>query len=283
MAGLAQSGGPAGPGAQWLDELSRRAWTPPLAAREPLLVRDAGAWVEVGSVEPALALMFDGSLAPVAAGSGRQWRLDGEPTQALNRLADQLRARGLAGAWRDEQLAVTDGGGRMVGTVERAAVRPLGIATRAVHLVGLRADGRMWAQQRSLTKANDPGLWDTLMGGMVGAKDTIASALERETWEEAGLRMDQFGVVTHGGQVRIRKPSAPESGVMGYMDERIDWYHAVLPASVEPRNQDGEVDHFDAIDSACLVQRLQEGLFTLEAALVLAAFHGWTSAVTGRQ
>jgi hypothetical protein len=38
-------------------------------------------------------------------------------------------------------------------------------------------------QQRALDKANDPGLWDTLMGGMVSAADTVATALARETWE----------------------------------------------------------------------------------------------------
>jgi len=27
----------------------------------------------------------------------------------------------------------------------------------------------IWVQQRALDKANDPGLWDTLMGGMVSA------------------------------------------------------------------------------------------------------------------
>ena len=74
---------------------------------------------------------------------------------------------------------------KTIGQVERGAVRPLGIATQAVHLVGHAADGRIWVQQRALNKANDPGLWDTLMGGMVSAADTVATALVRETWEEA--------------------------------------------------------------------------------------------------
>ena len=72
--------------------------------------------------------------------------------------------------------------------MERAVVRPLGITTFAVHLLA-SPDGRHWVQQRSLTKPNDPGLWDTLMGGMIPASDSMAQALERETWEEAGLRL----------------------------------------------------------------------------------------------
>ena len=47
-----------------------------------------------------------------------------------------MREAGVAHAWRDEQLAVTDAQGRTLGTVERAVVRPLGITTFAVHLVG---------------------------------------------------------------------------------------------------------------------------------------------------
>jgi hypothetical protein len=57
-------------------------------------------------------------------------------------LAQALRVAGLAGAWRDELLAVTDEQGTALGVVERAAVRPLGIATRAVHLLARSPDGR---------------------------------------------------------------------------------------------------------------------------------------------
>ena len=120
------------------------------------------------------------------------WHLmpgESDVTTSLNKLANLLRHAGLAGAWRNEQLAVRDEWGRQIGTIERAAVRPLGIATLAVHLVGQTTDGRFWVQQRALNKPNDPGKWDTLMGGMVSSADTVETALERETWEEAGLRI----------------------------------------------------------------------------------------------
>jgi 8-oxo-dGTP pyrophosphatase MutT (NUDIX family) len=69
------------------------------------------------------------------------------------------------------------------------ARQPAATAT-AGGLIGLSADGRYWVQQRSLTKPNAPGLWDTLMGGMIPACDSIAQALQRETWEEAGLKLE---------------------------------------------------------------------------------------------
>ena len=129
---------------------------------------------------------------------GRAWHLQASPadtTDALNTLAAALRDAGLCGPWRDEQLAVTNPAGEVIGTVERGAVRVLGVATRAVHLVGLAPDGRMWVQKRSLTKPNNPGLWDTLMGGMVSATDSLPQALARETWEEAGLRVEALADV----------------------------------------------------------------------------------------
>jgi 8-oxo-dGTP pyrophosphatase MutT (NUDIX family) len=91
-------------------------------------------------------------------------------------------------------------------------VRPLGIATRAVHLVGACADGSIWVQQRSQDKANNPGMWDTLMGGMVSAADGLAEALARETWEEAGLHVAELGELRHGGNVMFARPSDEAEG-----------------------------------------------------------------------
>ena len=181
-----------------------------------------------------------------------------------------MRNGGLAGAWRNEQLAVTTPAGNRVGTIERAAVRPLGIATCAVHLLGCAPDGRHWVQQRSLSKPNDPGLWDTLVGGMVPAADSLDDALARETWEEAGLRLSQMQALSYGGRVRTQRP-AQDAGGSGYVLEQIDWHRCVLPTGVEPRNQDGEVSHFALLTAEDLVRRLAGCEFTHEAALLFDA------------
>lgn len=246
----------------WRALARQRADQPPLRPRVPLW---AGA-SRIGSVEPRLveALAPPSSLLRAARGG---WELQGAVTASLHQLACALRDAGLSHAWRDEQLAVTDEAGAVVGTVERAVVRSLGIMTHAVHLAGIATDGRHWVQQRSLTKANDPGLWDTLMGGMVPAADSLAEALERETWEEAGLRLAELENVRHGGCFTIRRPTG--DGAAGYVIERIDWFKCVVPAGLEPRNQDGEVERFDLLDAAGLEERLGCDAFTLEAALVL--------------
>jgi 8-oxo-dGTP pyrophosphatase MutT (NUDIX family) len=148
-------------------------------------------------------------------------------------------------------------------------VRQLGIATFAVHLAATTQDGRHWVQQRSLDKPNDPGLWDTLMGGMVPASDTLQQALERETWEEAGLRLHQLASLAYGGRIATRRPST--GGRAGYVVEQIDWYRCTIPDGVTPANQDGEVARFVAMRKDELRNRLVQEEFTTEAALILVA------------
>ena len=204
------------------------------------------------------------------------WALGGQAdcTLRLNQLAKLMRAQGLAGAWRDEQLLVCNAAGLKMATIERGAVRPLGIATRAVHLVGYGEDGTLWVQQRSEDKANNPGMWDTLMGGMVSAQDSLPEALARETWEEAGLHLTELAQVAHGGSIEFSRPSDEAEG-QGYMVERIDWFSALVPDVLQPVNQDGEVQRFERLTLSALEDWLVQGRFTPEASLVLASYMGW--------
>lgn len=279
-------------------EMPVPAWVAParaLARRLPVVPRVpfAVAGQAVGSVAPGvmegIALYGDAGHADKTAGTAavslvkesgagaERWHLACAPadaTPALAVLADALRRAGRCGAWRNEQLAVCNAAGERIGTVERGAVRALGIATRAVHLVACAPDGRQWVQQRAFDKPSHPGRWDTLMGGMVSAQDTVDSALARETWEEAGLRTEALQDLAHGGHVEFARPSDEGEGV-GYMVERIDWFRATVPDGLVPVNQDGEVERFELLEAAEVQARLAQGAFTPEAALVLAGFYGW--------
>ncbi|QXL84960.1 NUDIX domain-containing protein [Comamonas sp. NLF-1-9] len=197
-----------------------------------------------------------------------------QASQALNALAALLREIGRCGPWRDEQLAVRDAAGRQLATVERGAVRVLGIATDAVHLVGLSEDaGALWVQQRSRTKPSHPGQWDTLMGGMVSARDSLRDALARETQEEAGLQLSALTHLQAGAPVLLDQPSDEGGARLGHLHERIHWWSARLPQAVAPVNQDGEVERFECWSHAEVQARLAAGAFTPEAALVLGAFY----------
>jgi 8-oxo-dGTP pyrophosphatase MutT (NUDIX family) len=254
----------------WLARLAGRLGSEPLRPRAPLRLGEGPRAPTVGSIEPALAYRMLADGLPVRA-QGNAWHIEAADPAATDAafaaIARWLADRGAASKWRDERLAVTDDTGAVRGAIERAAVRPLGIATHAVHLVARDANGRVWVQQRALDKATDPGLWDTTMGGLVAAGESLAQTLERETWEEAGLRIDALRDVRPFGRRTVRRPL-----VEGYMVEHIEMIEAVLPGHLVPLNQDGEVARFECIDRVAMVARLHDDAFTLEAAMILATW-----------
>jgi 8-oxo-dGTP pyrophosphatase MutT (NUDIX family) len=246
---------------RWLDEARRIADQPRDPAREPLFANDGGD--AIGSLEPMLARRLVAAGLPLQP-SDLGWRVDPPLDASLATIARWLDTHGLAAPWRDELLAVTNAAGAPIGVVERAVVRVLGIATFAVHLVGVRADGRCWVQQRSFAKATDPGRWDTLMGGQVAADEGIEATLERETMEEAGLAVADLIDLQRCDDIVVRRPV-----VDGDMNERIAVYRARV--ATVPVNRDGEVERFECLDAAALIERLGAGAFTLEATLILGA------------
>ena len=257
----------------WVLRLRAAADQPPMRERVPL--RWGG--IEIGYAEHKVLQQIERAFSyqqlTVLRHDAAGWHVDGNLTESLARIALTMRDLSIADKWRNEQLPVIDSGDHVLGTVERAAVYPLGFRTRAVHLVGETSDGHFWVQQRAMNKANDPGKWDTLMGGMITAVDTVDTALERETWEEAGLRLHELFGLTYGGMVRIHRPTA--DGVGSYISERIDWYRATVPSDREPINQDGEVERFAKVPRESMIAGIVAGKFTLEAGLVTAAALGY--------
>ncbi len=248
----------------WLESLRQRAMAPSRAPRMELTVGDPP--VRIGSVEAGLAEQMRKAGLPLHAAAS-QWRVVAPLDASLAVIAKWLHANGLGGHWRNELLPVSDERFEPLGAIERAAVRPLGITTFAVHLIAASADGGVWVQQRAWDKATDPGLWDTTMGGQVGAGESIAEALARETWEEAGLTLAQLPDVRKVDRIQFRRPVAE-----GYLVEYIDVFEAMLADAVTPQNQDGEVQSFECLARDALLERLLGEAFTLEAAVILAAW-----------
>ena len=256
--------------AAWLRTLRERLDQAPAQPRTPLRLA-VGAAVPaagIGSIEATLALELAGAGLPLRD-VGDAWHIevpnDAAIAPTLAAIAQWLLANGRAGTSRNELLAVTDDTGRSVGAIERAVVRPLGIATHAVHLIVRDERGEVWVQQRAFDKATDPGRWDTTVGGLVAAGESVAQTLARETWEEAGLRLDALQALAGFDRFTVRRPVAD-----GYMVEHIEMFEAVAPAGLLPANQDGEVERFECLDRAALVERLHADAFTLEAAMILA-------------
>src|SRR5690606_11983895 len=152
---------------------------------------------------------------------------------ALADIATHLLNQGVLTGWRNELLDIPGPGGLTLARIERAAMRPLGLATRAVHLNAYTADRRMWIAQRSLTKNTDPGKWDTLVGGLVAAGESLQEALWRESYEEAGLLPAQMRDAVAAGEFLVSR-IVPE----GFQVEAVTVTDCVLDDDCVPSNQD---------------------------------------------
>src|SRR5690606_23139884 len=157
------------------------------------------------------------------------------------------------------------GEGRRLGAIERAAVRPLGLLTKAVHLNAWSPDGRLWIARRSSSKSTDPGLWDTLVGGLVGAGESLDLALLRESNEEAGLEAADLESRSPLRIILRMHRRLPE----GYQVEDVLVSDCVLAESVQPRNLDGEVSEIRLVGMDELQALIEAGEFTREAELVV--------------
>ncbi|GAA4332828.1 NUDIX domain-containing protein [Pigmentiphaga soli] len=246
--------------------LARAQVDPPADARRLSIAGRACGWV-AGDVVPLL-LPFAEEIA-VAPDAVHMLPGTGQPARAavdglLARVAQALFQAGRLNGWRNELLDVEADDGTVLGVIERAAVRPLGIATHAVHLNAWTPDGRAWIARRAATKTTDPGKWDTLVGGLISAAETPEIALARESWEEAGLMPEHLAGGQRRGRFRVRR-TLPE----GYQIENVTVVDVVLGPGVTPANQDGEVDLIRTVRCDEALAMIGRDEFTLEAALSL--------------
>lgn len=175
-----------------------------------------------------------------------------------------LRDAGLLKTWRDELLTVY-AEGEDLAKMERAAMRPLGLLTHAVHLNAWTPDLQLYIAKRAMTKASDPGMWDTLAGGLANGSEDLEHALLRETFEEAGLQEDVLTCRTPLRTLLRMHRRLPE----GYQVEDILVSDCILPPHATPRNMDGEVSEIRIVSQQQAVQMIADRQITLEAALVI--------------
>jgi 8-oxo-dGTP pyrophosphatase MutT (NUDIX family) len=154
--------------------------------------------------------------------------------EELHLVVKTLAVEGFIPGWRNERYRVAD-----LFDIERAAARPFGLTTHAVHVNGIASDGRMWLARRSATKPIDPGLLDNLVGGGVTAGLSLDQVLVKEAWEEAGIPAELARQARAGATAHIVR-EVPE----GVQSEVVHVYDLELPAGFQPRNQDGEVSEF---------------------------------------
>lgn len=192
---------------------------------------------------------------------------------ALDAFGLRLREAGLSQGWRDERLDLVDleRPERVLTTLERALFRPIGAATRAVHLAARTraprspADPVWLVGQRSRKKRIGPGRWDGLCAGMVAAGETPRAALAREAAEEAGLAAD-FARSRARELERLWIARPVEHGRM--IEETIA-HDVTLPEGWTPRAVDGEVERFEVISAEDALELVAADRMMREAALAM--------------
>lgn len=236
---------------------------PPRGSR-PLAIRGRVAgWISAAATHHVGTLPgvhVEDEAVHIAEAPGEGLALD----EVLAAMAHGLRDTGCLRGWRDELLDVI-GEGQTLSVIERAAVRPLGLLTRAVHLSAWAPDGRMWVARRADSKFTDPGLWDTLVGGLVAAGETAETSLLRESQEEAGLAAADMTQRTPLRTVVRMHRRLPE----GYQVEDMLVSDCVLDDATKPVNQDGEVSDMALLGVDDLWAWLVRGEFTVEAELAI--------------
>jgi len=197
--------------------------------------------------------------------------LDDEPdftarSATLAAAALRWRDAGWLNGWRDEQFTAYFTDGTPAFAMERAAFRPLGLTSRAVHLNGLQrmADGeiRMWVGRRSPFKDVAPNRLDNLMGGGIVAGESIQIALERGGWEEAGIPPTRLELLPQTALLLAERP-VPR----GLHREWLYVFDLWLKEGEIPQNQDGEVAEHVLMPLAEVEQHLVNGQFMSDAAL----------------
>lgn len=234
--------------------------------RPQLFVPLAFQGVRVGWLRPELAARLGGWPKAFKTSPDEVRLLDKE---ALAAVVEQLAQEGFIPGWRNERYRIAQ-----LFEIERAAARPFGLATEAVHVNGVVADQRMWLSRRASDKATDPGMLDNLVGGGINASLSLQETLVKEAWEEAGIPADLARRATRGGTVRILR-EVPE----GVQSELIHVYDLALPRDFAPKNQDGEVAEMKLAPFAEVLRLARETEeMTVDAALVAMDYFNRTKA-----
>lgn len=249
---------------QRYQQLARRVQQLPPAGSRPLTVAGkVSGWVTPKATR-ALADVPGVHVEPEAvhirAAASKRLTLNA----VLAKAAIALKDAGCLRGWRDELLDVV-GEGRKLSVIERAAVRPLGLLTKAVHLNAWSPAGGMWIARRAPTKSTDPGKWDTLAGGLAAAGESLDASLLRESNEEAGLSPVHLESHTPLQIILRMHRRLPE----GYQVEDVLASECVLSESVVPCNQDGEVSEIRIVPISELWSLIRADEFTAEAELVI--------------
>ena len=89
-----------------------------------------------------------------------------------------------------EYVVLVDANDNPIGLMEKMEAHVKAELHRAFSIFIFNTKGEMLIQQRQPFKDGWPNMWDITVGGSAVSGDDSGKAIERETWEELGLKID---------------------------------------------------------------------------------------------
>ena len=146
-------------------------------------------------------------------------------------------------------------GASVVFRLDRGAVPFFGTRAYGVHLNGYRRDGStldLWVGRRAPDKRVAPDKLDNLVAGGIGNGHGLQETLLKEGEEEASLPRSLTSGAVPAGAVSYRMENE-----LGIRDDVLFVFDLEMPGDFMPKNQDGEIVHFELMPASAVLDRVR--------------------------
>lgn len=106
----------------------------------------------------------------------------------------------------DELLDVVDENDKVIACNTRGEIHARGLMHRAVHILVFNSRAELFLQKRSMSKDENPGLWDSSAAGHVDSGEDYLECARREIAEELGI------VLQTPLQFLFKQPASADNG-----------------------------------------------------------------------
>ena len=179
-------------------------------------------------------------------------------SRAVDAVVDALVAEKRVPKWRNETFDVAPRwGAPVVFRLDRGAVPFFGTRAYGVHLNGyLWKAGtlHLWVGRRAPDKRVAPDKLDNIVAGGIGNGHGLEETLLKEGEEEASIPRSLTSRAVPAGAVSYRMENE-----LGIRDDVLFAFDLEMPADFVPKNQDGEIVHFELMPASAVLDRVRTG------------------------
>ena len=146
--------------------------------------------------------------------------------------------------------------GKELFKLDRKLVEYLGIRGYGVHLIAYikqRNSYKLWVPKRNKNKFVSPSKFDNSVAGGVRAGEDIFGALEREAYEEAGLKKKQLNNVKLVGTLNYNWKNSPYT----LRRDTLYLFDLEVDDNFRPQCLDGEVEKFELMEWKKVLKLMQ--------------------------